>query len=218
MEDGDGKGRERVSVEAWFSTALDVEEVLYGAGVISCMLWLRMLSSLLTPLIAWSRKAFFFFFIIMSDFGKLAAGLGEPWCRDGGIPEDCPLSMVFIVGLYVSCCRRLQSFPSIKPQLCADNLKCSSVCPHALFGATGFTVQYVRSVGQDVSPGKCVLLSSSKVVRTSMKLLDVSGDGRPWTVELNVRDLGGHLDFTRRARAGTISRRAKEVTHGACCG
>ena len=28
-----------------------------------------------------------------------------------------------------------------------------------------------------------------------MNLSDVSGDGRPWTVELDVRDLGGHLDF-----------------------
>ena len=27
-------------------------------------------------------------------------------------------------------------------------------------------------------------------------------------------DLGGHLDFTRRARAGTLSRRVREATHG----
>ena len=38
---------------------------------------------------------------------KLATGLGEPWCRDGGIPQGCPLSMVFIVALYVPWCRRL---------------------------------------------------------------------------------------------------------------
>ena len=35
---------------------------------------------------------------------KLAAGLGEPWCRDGGIPQGCPLSMIFIVALYVPWC------------------------------------------------------------------------------------------------------------------
>ena len=46
--------------------------------------------------------------------------------------------------------------PGIKPQLYADNLKCSAVCPNALFGAARFTARYVRSVGQDVSPGKCV--------------------------------------------------------------
>ena len=86
----------------------------------------------------------------------------------------------------------------------AENLKCSSVCPNALFGAARFTVQYVRSVGQVVPPGKCVLLSTSKAVRKSMKLWDMSGDGQPWKVELDVRDLGGHLDFTRRARAGGL--------------
>ena len=30
---------------------------------------------------------------------------------------------------------------------------------------------------------------------------DISGDGSFWKVQLDVRDLGGHLDFTRRARA-----------------
>ena len=28
---------------------------------------------------------------------KLSAGLGVPWTRDGGIPQGCPLSMMFIV-------------------------------------------------------------------------------------------------------------------------
>ena len=46
-----------------------------------------------------------------------------------------------------------------------------------------------------------------------MKLWDVSGDGQPWKVELNVPDLGGHLDFTGRARAGTLSKRVKEAPH-----
>ena len=51
-----------------------------------------------------------------------------------------------------------------------------------------FTAQYVRSVGQDVSPGKCVLLSTSKAVRRAMKLWDISGDGGFWKVQLDVRD------------------------------
>ena len=42
--------------------------------------------------------------------------------------------------------------PLVSPQLCADNLECSSVFPRALFGAARFTVQYVRAVGQDVLP------------------------------------------------------------------
>ena len=48
---------------------------------------------------------------------KLAAGLGEPWCRDGGISQRCLLSMVFIVGLHVPWCRGLEVMPSVRPQL-----------------------------------------------------------------------------------------------------
>ena len=58
-----------------------------------------------------------------------------------------------------------------------------------------------------LSSGKCVLLSTSKSVRKAMKLWDVSCGGGFWKVQLDVRDLGGHLDFTRRARVGTLSKR-----------
>ena len=43
-----------------------------------------------------------------------------------------------------------------------------------------------------------------------MKLWDVSGDGMPWKVKLDVRDLGGWA----RAGAGTLSGRVREATHG----
>ena len=77
--------------------------------------------------------------------------------------------------------------PSVNPQLHADNLKCSPVCFSALFGAARFTVQYVRSVDQDVSPGKCVLLSTSKAARKSMKLGRVGG----WILVAILTSLGG---------------------------
>ena len=47
-----------------------------------------------------------------------------------------------------------------------------------------------------------------------MKLWDISGDGGFWKVQLDVRDLGGHLDFALRARAGTLSKRVGEATCG----
>ena len=126
---------------------------------------------------AWFRKVYCAYHSQVRLRFKLSAGVGEPWCRDGCIPQGCPLSMVFIVVLYVPWCRHLEVIPAIKPQLHADNLKCSAECPNALFGAARFTAQYVRSVGQDVSPGKCVLLSTSKAVRRAVKLWDISGDG-----------------------------------------
>ena len=93
-------------------------------------------------------------------------------------------------------------------------LKCSAQCPNALFGAARFIAQYVRSVGQDVSPGKCVLLSTSKSVRKAVKLWDISGDGGFRKVQLDVRDLGGHLDFINLAWAGTLSCSVKDATTG----
>ena len=122
--------------------------------------------------------------------------------------------MVFIVALYVPWCRHLDSLPDIKPQLYADNLKCSAERPGAIFHSARFTARYVRTVGQDVSPGKCVLLRTSKSVRKTMKLWDISGDGSFWKVQLDVRDLGGRLDFTGWARAGTLSKRGGEATVG----
>ena len=56
--------------------------------------------------------------------------------------------------------------------------------PRALFESAYFTARHVRLVGQDVSHGKCVLLSTSKAVRRAMKLWDISGDGGFWKVQL----------------------------------
>ena len=192
------------SLEAWFSTALDIEEVLSGTGgdqlhvmvadviksfdtvdrsTLDCAL------GRLGSLPDFGRSIF----LLMIRFvlrPKLAAGLGEPWCRDCGIPQGCPLSMIFIVAHHVPWCRHLDSVPDVKPQLYADNLKCSAERPGALFESASFTAKHVRSVGQDVSPGKCVLLSTSKSVRKAMKLSDITGDGSFWKVQLDVRDFG----------------------------
>ena len=163
----------------------------------------------------WFRRTDFAYHSHVRLRFKFAAGLGEPWCRDGCIPQGCPLNMVFTVSLYVPWCRYFESPTDVKPQLYADNFKCSAQCPNALFDAARFTARYVRAVGHDVSPGKCVLLSTSKSVRKAMKLCDISGNGHLFLrVQLVVRDLGRHLDFTQRAGAGTLSCRVEEATAG----
>ena len=104
-----GKGRS--SVEAWFSTALDIEERLVGGAEDDVHLLVadvvksfdtvdrgfldRVLSSLGLP--AWFRHTYFEFYAKVRLRFKLAAGLGEPWTRDGGIPQGCLLSMMFVV-------------------------------------------------------------------------------------------------------------------------
>ena len=120
----------RISVEAWYTTALDIEEVLSGvvdsgvhlfvADVIKSFVTVdrslldKVLCSLGFP--GWFRHAYFEYHSHVRLRFKLAAGLGEPWTRDGGIPQGCPLSMMFIVALYLPWCRYLGAQFGVEPQ------------------------------------------------------------------------------------------------------
>ena len=141
----------------------------------------------------------------------MASGLGEPWTRDGGIPQGCPLSMMFIVALHLPWCRYLAAHGRVQPQLYADNLKCVSRDPGLLLHAARFTTGYVRLVGQEPAPSKCVLLSTSREVRKDMKDWVLSLEGDKWSVKFDVRDLGGHLDTTFRGWFSTLAARVRSV-------
>ena len=131
----------------------------------------------------------------------MASGLGESWTRDGGIPQGCPLS----VALYLPWCRYFAAHEGVQPQLCADNLKCVSRDPGLLLHAARFTTGYVRLVGQEPAPSKCVLLSTSREVRKDMKNWVLSLEGDKWSVKFDVRDLGGHLDTAFRGWSSTLA-------------
>ena len=200
---GGGRG----SVEAWYTSALDIEEVLSGAvdshvhlfvaDVIKALILLiggildSVLSSLGLP--GWFRHSYFEYHAHVRLRFKLAAGLGEPWTRDGGIPQGCPLSMMFIVALQLPWCRYLSAQVGVEPQLYDDNLKCVSRDPDLLLDAARFTTGYVRLVGQELAPSKCVLLSTSRVVRKDMKDWVLSQEGDRWSVKFDFRDLGGDI-------------------------
>ena len=89
---------------------------------------------LTVPLVAWAyacgsgRVYLACHFQVTLRF-KLAAGLGEAWCRDGGMWS---LWLLFVFPL----CRRLENMPMASPQRFADNLRFSS--------AAMFTVQFVQ--------------------------------------------------------------------------
>ena len=154
----------------------------------------------------WFRRVYFSYHANVRLRFKLACGLGSPWTRDGGIPQGCLLSMVFIVALYLPWCRALESIPGVRPQLYADNLKCVSGSPAALLSAAR----------QKAAPKKCVFLSTSREVRSDMMCWTVSDTGDQWIVRLDVRDLGGHLDSTLRARAVTLGFRMSAAISRVC--
>ena len=210
-----------------FSTALDIEEVLSGVGgdqlhvmvadvinffdtvdrFIDCALG-RLGQS------ACFRNVYFASHRQVRIRFRLSARLGELWCRDGGILQGCPLSMVFIVALCVPWCRALESIPGVRLQLYADNLKCVSGSPAELLSAARFANMNIRLVGQEAAPKKCVFLRISKRVRSGMKGSVVSDVGDRLTVKLDVRDLGGHLDSTFRAGATTLGCRIAGAVPG----
>ena len=98
---------------------------------------LLMLSSPLTRrslgLPGWFRHAYFEHHAHVRLRFKLASGLGQSWTQDGGISQGCPLSMIFIVALYLPWCRYLSAQVGVQPQLYADNLKCQSCNPDFAF-------------------------------------------------------------------------------------
>ena len=188
---GGGRG----SVEAWYTSSLDIEEVLAGAT-----------DSHVHLFVADVVKSF-----DTVDRAILLSSLGLPWTRDGSIPQGCPLSMMFIVAFYLPWCRYLSAQAGVQPQLFADNLKCVLLDPDSLLAAARFTTGYVRLVGQEPAPSKCVLLSTSREVRYSMKGWLLSQEGDQWSVRFDVRDLGGHLDTTFRGWSSTLAARVRQV-------
>ena len=169
----------------------------------------RVLSGIGFP--GWFRHAYFEYHPQFRLRNKLASGLGGPWTRDGGIPQGCPLSMMFIVALYLPWCRYLAAHEGVQPQLYADNLKCVSGDPDLLLHAARFTTAYVGLVGQEPAPSKRVFLSTSAAVRKDMKNWLISDGGDRWSVDLDVRDFGGHLDATYRSWVCTLAARVREV-------
>ena len=182
-----GGGRSSVEAEV-LTGATDSGVHLFVADVIKDRaIFDRVLSSLGLP--GWFRNAYFEYHAHVRLRFKLASGLGEPWTRDGEIPQECPLSMMFIVSWYLPWCRYLVSRDSA-----------------LLLGAARFTtIGYVRLVGQGV------LLSTSGVVRKDMKDWVLSQEGDKWSVKFDVRDLGGHLDATFRGWSTTLAARVRLV-------
>ena len=86
------------------------------------------------------------------------------------------------------------------PQLYADNLECTATNDGSLLRAAKFTDRYFRAVGQEASPSKCVLLSTSKAVRKRVRCWAISAGYKSWGRKLGVRDLA------ERWREGGIGR------------
>ena len=125
-----GKGAS--SVDAWYSTTTDIEEVLgntcqgdfrvFVVDVVKSLDTVKrdildcVLGRLGLP--AWFRRVYFSFLKEVRLRFKLAAGLGVAWTRDGDTPQRCPLGMVFSVALYAPWCRHLEKASKVSLTSC----------------------------------------------------------------------------------------------------
>ena len=107
-------------------------------------------------------------------------------------------------------CEYLAAQEGVEPQLHADNpslcrgiLECSCVLLDSILG---------MSVGwQEPAPSKCVIMSTSRVVRKDIRVWVFTHEGDRWTVKLDVRVLGGHLHTTFRDCSATLAARVRLV-------
>ena len=99
----------------------------------------------------------------------------------------------------------------VEPQLYAVNLKCVSRDPDLLLSAARFTAGYVRLVGQEPAPSKCVLLSTSREVRKDMKDWVLSQEGDKWSVGMMSGIWEGHVPDDTTFRRQVVSTPAARV-------
>ena len=97
----------------------------------------------------WLRHVYFEFHADVSLRFKFAAGIGEAWTRDCGLPQGCPLSMIFTVALYLPWCKSLEAIGGIKPHLYVDDSKRVSGNSDALLDAARSSNRYIFAVGQN---------------------------------------------------------------------
>ena len=123
-------GGDRGSVGAWCTTALDIEEVLAGAVDSDIHLFVadviksfdtvdraildRVLSSLGLP--AWFRHAYFSSMHMLGCGSSLLLGFVSHGPGVGGIHQGCPLSMMFLVAVYLPSCKYLAAQERVEPQ------------------------------------------------------------------------------------------------------
>ena len=120
-------GGGRSSVKAWYSTALDLEKSFSGALDYDVHFFVAdvvksfdtvnrcILDSVLSRL-GWFRHAYFEYHAWVRLRFKLSCGLSQSWTGDCGIPQECPLSVVSVVALYLPWCRHLESFREVEPR------------------------------------------------------------------------------------------------------
>ena len=100
----------------------------------------------------------FLSFFLMSDFDDDSVTTTN--LRDSANGTFVTLDDYLPLTFYLPWCHGLVEREGVVPQLYAENLKCASRDSGDLLAAAQSTSRYIRLVGQDAAPCKCVLLGT----------------------------------------------------------
>ncbi len=125
----------------------------------------------------------------------VASSLGEPYHLPTGIPQGCPLSMMFIAFMlrpWIMQTRRLGAVPRV---LADDILVFAQGDQHEKVFQQAFdnTHAYIAKIGGLLAPAKSTAFSTMRVTRQKLRNHIWKEVGQTIRVVLHGRDLGAHL-------------------------
>jgi len=158
-------------------------------------------------------RAYTMFIENLTIHNNLVGNIGKPHKRKCGIPQGCPLSMMFVALLLRPWIFLAKYFGAI-PRILADDILIITTAKGHLqsFTATlNATHLYLHNIGARVASNKSYNFSTSKLARQSLaKHLWTNVDGKI-AVITHGRDLGAHFNFTTGNRSTTITQRIDEA-------
>ncbi len=144
---------------------------------------------------------------------SLAGGLGRPHRRACGIPQGCPLSMLFIAVMFRPWLVMVDAM-GVAGRILADDIMIIGFGKqgHDVFQkAYDATHEFFIDIGAKVSTSKCYTFASHPDTRKWLAAHIWQHLNSTVKVVLHIRDLGGHLNTTLGPSATTLTERLQQA-------
>jgi len=145
----------------------------------------------------------------MLVYNTILGGLGKGYHRECGIPQGCPLSMMFLALLLRPWCIALEA-KMVVPRILADDLMAFAEgrthC-NRIVDAINFTHKYLHDMGAVVAPTKSYIFSSDKGTRKFLTTFVWKHINTVIPVVMHGRDLGGQFNTLHKNIALTLNTR-----------
>ena len=144
----------------------------------------------------------------------VANTLGQPYNIQAGIPQGCPLSMMYIAFLLRPWICKMDEMGAV-PRILADDILLFAQGPkHEEVFKQAFeaTHVFVADIGANLAPAKSTTFSTVESTRQKLKATVWKYIGQKIKVVVHTRDLGSHLCTGKTLVAPTITDRLIEAT------